>query len=62
MNKEKKSHPNVGKTAHIETPQGILVEVEVLEYIPSYGRDRWKVKPISGEKEAIVEKLEFKKK
>lgn len=47
----------IGDKYHIKTPQGLYVEVEVISYVPSFGRNRYKVKPTSGTKTAIVEKL-----
>ncbi len=36
---------------------GLKVAVKVLNYKNSYGRDRWKVTPVSGSGEIWVEKL-----
>lgn len=36
---------------------GLSVEVKVLNYKNSYGRDRWKVTPVSGSGEIWVEDI-----
>ena len=34
---------------------GLRVEVEIMDYKNSYGKDRWLVKPVSGEGEVWME-------
>jgi hypothetical protein len=41
---------------------GLTVEVEVLDYKNSYGKDRWLVKPVAGAGQVWVEKISTKKK
>jgi len=52
MNKKKRGLYQVGK---------LTFEVVILEEVSSYGRTRYRVKPVSGEGEAIIEKVVIKK-
>jgi len=45
----------IGKTAELRTQWGFVVEVRILDYKRSYGRDRWLVEPVSGYGNAWVE-------
>lgn len=47
----------IGTTASLKTAWGFEIWVEIIDYKQSYGRDRWLVKPVSGEGEAWVEKI-----
>lgn len=51
---EKKTY--IGKIARIQC-RGINVFVEILDYKTAYGKDRWLVEPLAGEKKAWVEDL-----
>ena len=44
----------IGQTKSIDL-SGLIVEVKVLDYKNSYGKDRWLVTPISGSGEVWVE-------
>ena len=48
----------IGKKATVSFGE-LSVEVEILDYKNSYGKDRWLVKPVVGEGEAWVEKLDI---
>jgi hypothetical protein len=48
---------SIGKTAIIKTEHGLTVQVKILDYKNSYGRDRWLVSPLAGSGQAWVEKL-----
>lgn len=45
---------NVGKKG-VMAVGGIKVEVEIVDYKNSYGRDRWLVKPVAGSGEVWTE-------
>lgn len=55
---EKKAY-YTGKTAYMLRSQ--YVEVEIVEYIPSFGRDRFVVRPKGEKKNLKAEKLLFTK-
>jgi hypothetical protein len=49
----------IGKRATIQTtlPDGLTIEVDVLDYKFSYGNDRWLVRPVAGTGQAWVQKI-----
>lgn len=50
----------IGKHASVNVG-GIIVDVELIDYKTSYGKERWLVKPLSGEGKIWVEKFTLKK-
>lgn len=50
----------IGKRANIRTtlPAGLTIQVDVLDYKNSYGKDRWLIRPIAGTGQAWVQKIE----
>ena len=51
-----KVYESVGKTGSIKLG-GLVIEVKVLDYKNSYGRDRFLVTPVSGSHEVWVESV-----
>lgn len=48
----------IGKRGYVQF--GTLeIEVEVVNYKQSYGKDRWQVKPVAGKGEAWVEEVKL---
>ena len=52
----KNKKDNIGKIARVEC-RGFSVYVEILDYRTAYGKDRWLVEPLAGEKKAWVQDL-----
>lgn len=49
----------IGKLAMVNIG-GLCVDVEIVDYKTSYGKDRWLVKPVSGEGKIWVEAFTIK--
>ena len=47
----------IGTLATLQTSWGFTIIVEILDFKQSYGRNRWLVKPVSGQGEAWVENV-----
>jgi hypothetical protein len=47
----------IGSEATLKTSWGFNIQVEIIDFKQSYGRDRWLVKPLAGNGEAWVENL-----
>lgn len=45
----------------VKLPNGLSFKVDILEKKISFGRTRWKVKPVAGSGEAIIENLILEK-
>lgn len=51
----------IGKTMIISVAEGKLrINVEVIDFKNSYGKDRWLVRPLEGSGEIWVEKIDIK--
>lgn len=52
------NYKTIGKKGTIKLG-GLVVDVKIIDYKFTYGRDRWKVAPISGKGEIWVEKVDY---
>jgi hypothetical protein len=50
----------IGKAAKFNLPSGLTIDVEVLDFKSSYGKDRWLVKPVAGSGRAWVQGISTK--
>lgn len=51
---------NIGKTATLRTGDGLGVEVRILDATTAYGNVRYKVAPLAGSGEAVVDAARLK--
>lgn len=50
----------IGKIGTIGLMNGLTIEVKVLDYKNSYGKDRWQVEPVAGSGKIWVEWVNIK--
>ncbi len=51
---------NIGKTATLRTADGLMVTVKILDATQAYGNIRYKVTPLAGIGEAVVDAARVK--